>query len=110
MGEGSRGIDKKTVYRSGSRSPAALEPLTVSEGAGPQHLDQLSQELTKQKLSGRATELKEDIAARKADYDVGFPDELRDRPAADDTSANQAYEFTRTASDWELARYRPPLV
>lgn len=65
---------------------------------------------TKQDLSERAAELKTDIAAWETEYDVHSPDVLRERATADDVSAEQAYEFVRVASDWELARYRLSLV
>jgi len=71
---------------------------------------ELLDETTKQELSERAAELKEDIAAWKAEYDADSPDGLRERAAADNVSAEQAYELTRTASDWELARYHLSLV
>jgi DNA-binding transcriptional ArsR family regulator len=71
---------------------------------------ELLQETTKQELSEQAAELKTDIAAWKTEYDADSPDALRERAAADDVSAEQAYELTRTASDWELARYRLSLV
>jgi DNA-binding transcriptional ArsR family regulator len=65
---------------------------------------------TKQDLSERAAALKDDIAAWKAEYDADSPDELRERAAADDVSAERTHELTRTASDWSLARYRLSLV
>jgi DNA-binding transcriptional ArsR family regulator len=71
---------------------------------------ELLRETTKQELSEQAADLKHDIAAWKAEYDVDSPDVLRERAVADDVSAEQAYEFVRIASDWELARYRLSLV
>jgi DNA-binding transcriptional ArsR family regulator len=71
---------------------------------------ELLRETTKQELSEQAADLKNDIAAWKAEYDADSPDVLRERAAADDVSAEQAYEFVRIASDWELARYRLSLV
>ncbi|MDB2284522.1 helix-turn-helix domain-containing protein [Halorubrum ezzemoulense] len=71
---------------------------------------ELLDETTKQELSEQAAELKEDIAAWKAEYDADSPDRLREQAAADNVSAEQAYELTRTASDWELARYHLSLV
>lgn len=65
---------------------------------------------TKQELSEQAADLKNDIAAWETEYDVHSPDVLRERATADDVSAEQAYEFVRIASDWELARYRLSLV
>ena len=53
---------------------------------------------------------KNDIAAWEAEYDAHSPDVLRERATADDVSAEQAYEFVRIASDWELAQYRLSLV
>jgi predicted ArsR family transcriptional regulator len=71
---------------------------------------ELLEETTKKELSERAAELKDDIAARKTEYDVNSPDALRERAAADDVSAERAYELVQAASDWELARYRLSLV
>ncbi|RLM62423.1 hypothetical protein DVK07_19140 [Halorubrum sp. Atlit-26R] len=71
---------------------------------------ELLDETTKQELSEQAAELKDDIAAWKAEYDADSPDGLRERAAANKVSAEQAYELTRTASDWELARYHLSLV
>ena len=71
---------------------------------------ELLDETTKQELSEQAAALKDDIAAWKAEYDADSPDGLRERAAADNVSAEQAYELTRTASDWELARYHLSLV
>ena len=71
---------------------------------------ELLEETTKQELSEQAAALKDDIAAWKAEYDADSPDGLRERAAANNVSAEQAYELTRTASDWELARYHLSLV
>ena len=71
---------------------------------------ELLREMTKQELSETAAELKSEITAWKAEYDADSPDTLRERAAADDVSAEQAYEFARIASDWELAQYRLSLV
>lgn len=71
---------------------------------------ELLQETTKQDLSEQAADLKHDIAAWKAEYEIDSPEMLRERAAAADVSAEQAYEFVRIASDWELARYRLSLV
>lgn len=67
---------------------------------------ELLQEMTKQELSEQAADLKNDIAAWETEYDATSSDALRERAAADDVSAEQAYELTRAASDWDLARYR----
>jgi hypothetical protein len=71
---------------------------------------ELLRETTKQELSEQAAELKNEIAAWETEYDAHSPDVLRERATADDVSAEQAYEFVRIASDWELARYRLSLV
>jgi DNA-binding transcriptional ArsR family regulator len=71
---------------------------------------ELLQETTKQELSEQAADLKNDIAAWQTEYGADSPDTLRERAAADDVSAEQAYEFVRIASDWELAQYRLSLV
>ena len=99
-----------------------LGVVTASENDGTRHyypdplytqlrdVRELLDENTKRELSERATALKDDIAAWKAEYDVASPDDLRERAAADGVPAEQAHELTRTASDWELARYRLSLV
>jgi len=71
---------------------------------------ELLRETTKQELAEQAADLKTDIAAWKAEYEVDSPEVLRERAAADDVSAEQAYEFVRITSDWEFARYRLSLV
>ncbi|MFB6139694.1 MAG: winged helix-turn-helix domain-containing protein [Halosimplex sp.] len=71
---------------------------------------ELLRERTKQELSEQAAELKADVATWKTEYDADSPDVLRERAASDGVSAEQAYELTRTASDWELVRYRLSLV
>ncbi|RLM50070.1 hypothetical protein DVK06_12130 [Halorubrum sp. Atlit-28R] len=71
---------------------------------------ELLEETTKQELSEQATELKDDIAAWKTEYDADSPDRLRERAAADTVSAEQAAELTRAASDWSLARYHLSLI
>ncbi|WP_241434348.1 winged helix-turn-helix domain-containing protein [Natronorubrum tibetense] len=71
---------------------------------------ELLEDTTKRELSEQAVALKEDIAEWKAEYDADSPDALRERAAVDDVSAELAYELTRAASDWELARYRLSLV
>jgi len=71
---------------------------------------ELLEETTKQELSEQAAQLKEEIAAWKTEYDAASPDALRERAAADDISADEAYELTQVASDWELAQYRLSLV
>ena len=71
---------------------------------------ELIRESTKQELSEQAAGLKNDIAAWEAEYDANSPDALRERAAAEDTAAEQAYELVQAASDWELARYRLSLV
>ncbi|WP_205742927.1 winged helix-turn-helix domain-containing protein [Halalkalirubrum salinum] len=71
---------------------------------------ELLEDTTKRELSEQATALKEDIAQWKAEYNADSPDALRERAAVDDVPADQAYELTRAASDWELARYRLSIV
>lgn len=71
---------------------------------------ELLENTTKQELSERAEAMKEDIEEWKTEYDADSPDALRERAAEDDVPAEQAYELTRAASDWELARYRLSLV
>jgi len=71
---------------------------------------ELCQELTKQELSEQAAELKNDIEAWEAEYDADSPDALRERAAANNTTAEQSSELVQVASDWELAQYRLSLV
>ena len=99
-----------------------LGVVTATEDGGPRHyypdplytrlrdVRELLQETTKQELSEQAAALKNDIATWKAEYDADSPDTLRERAAAEDTAAEQAYELAQAASDWELARYRLSLV
>jgi predicted ArsR family transcriptional regulator len=71
---------------------------------------ELLRETTKRELSEQAAELKDDIAAWKAEYEVDSPEALRERAADVDVSAERAHELVAVASDWELARYRLSLV
>ena len=71
---------------------------------------ELLKETTKRELSEHAADLKNDIAAWQTEYNADSPDALRERAAADDVSAEEAYEFVRIASDWELVQYRLSLV
>ncbi len=71
---------------------------------------ELLEDTTKRELSEQAADLKNDIAALQTEYDADSPDALRERAAADDVTAERAYELVRAASDWELARYRLSLV
>jgi hypothetical protein len=99
-----------------------LDVVTVTEKNGTRHyypdplytrlrdVRELLRGTTKQELSEQAADLKNDIEAWKTEHDADSPDVLRERAAADDVSAEQAYEFVRIASDWELARYRLSLV
>ena len=70
----------------------------------------LLEETTKQELSEQAAGLRTDITAWKTEYDVDTPDTLRERSAEDNVSAEQAYELTRAASDWDLPRHHPSLI
>ncbi|MGM0605086.1 MAG: DUF7342 family protein [Halobacteriota archaeon] len=70
----------------------------------------LLEDTTKRELSEQAAALKEDIEAWNAQYGAGSPDALRERAAVDEIPAEQAYELTRAARDWELAPYRLSLV
>ena len=65
---------------------------------------------TKQELSEQAAALKADIEAWESEYGVDTPDALREQAAADTVAAEQAYEFTQVASDWDLARYQLSLI
>lgn len=99
-----------------------LGVVTATEADGTRHyypdplytrlrdVRELLEETTKRELSERATELKADIEAWTSEHGVDSPDALRERAVADDVSAERASELARTASDWELARYRLSLV
>ena len=99
-----------------------LGVVTATDGDGTRHyypdplytrlrdIRELLDGTTKQELSEQATELKDDIAAWKTEYDADSPDTLRERAVADTVSAEQASELTRTASDWDLARYHLSLI
>lgn len=99
-----------------------LGVVTVTETNGTRHyhpdplytrlrdVRELLEATTKRELSEQAAELKEEIAAWRAEYDAGSPTALRERAAADEVPAEQAYELVQVASDWELARYRLSLV
>lgn len=99
-----------------------LGVVTATEQAGTRHyyrdplytrlrdIRELLDDTTKRELSEQAASLKNDIAAWKTEYDAAAPDALRERAAMDDVSAEQAHELTRTASDWDLARYQLSLV
>jgi len=99
-----------------------LGVVTVTENDGTRHyypdplytrlrdVRELLQELTKQELSEQAAALKNDIAGWGAEYDANSPDTLRERAAAEEAAAEQAYELVQAASDWELAQYRLSLV
>ena len=61
-------------------------------------------------LAERAVSLKTDIESWQEKYGVASPDDLRSTAAAESTSAAEAGERRRTASDWELATYRLSLI
>lgn len=61
-------------------------------------------------LAELATDLKADIETWEDEFDVTSPDELRRTVAAEDTSADDALERRRAASDWEIAEYRLSLI
>jgi len=99
-----------------------LGVVTVTEKDGTRHyypdplytrlrdVRELLRETTKRELSERAAELKDDIAAWEAEYEVDSPEALRERAAEVGVSAERAHELVAVASDWELARYRLSLV
>ncbi|MFA9516605.1 winged helix-turn-helix domain-containing protein [Halopenitus sp. H-Gu1] len=99
-----------------------LGVVTTSEQDGTRHyypdplytrlrdIQELLEDSSKQELSEQATALKDDIEAWKGKYDADSPDMLRERAAVDGVSAEQAYELTQAASDWDLTRYRLSLV
>lgn len=65
---------------------------------------------TKQELSEQAAALKDDIEAWESEYGVDTPDGIREQAAAETVAAEQAYELTQVASDWDLARYQLSLI
>lgn len=73
-------------------------------------LRELVAEHDRDELAELATELKADVESWEDEYDVPSPDALRRTVAAEGTSAADAIERRRVASDWELAEYRLSLV
>lgn len=73
-------------------------------------LRELVTEHDRDELTALATDLKSDVESWEAEYGVTSPDELRSTAAAEDTSADEAIERRRAASDWELTEYRLSLV
>jgi predicted ArsR family transcriptional regulator len=61
-------------------------------------------------LAELAADIKADIESWRDEYDVASPDELRATAAAGGTSADEALDRRRVASDWELSAYRLSLV
>lgn len=70
-----------------------------------QTLRDLLEEHDREGLIDLKIELQSQIEDWKADYSADSPDDLRARTAETDT-ASQTRELKKTASDWELARYR----
>lgn len=70
-----------------------------------QTLRDLLEEHDRDGLIGLKIELQSQIEDWEDDYRVASPDELRTRATETDT-ASQTRELKKTASDWELARYR----
>jgi len=99
-----------------------LGVVTATETDGTQHyhpdplytrfrdVRELIRELSKQEITELAAEMEADIAGWKSEHDVGSPDTLRARAAADEISSERAVELTQTARDWDLTRYRLSLV
>lgn len=73
-------------------------------------LRELVAEYDREELTELATTLKADIEAWQDEYDVSTPDELRSTVASSTTTAEQARERRRVASDWELTKYRLSLI
>lgn len=73
-------------------------------------LRELVTEHDRDELTELAAALKDDIESWQVEYEVTSPDELRSTAAAKDTSADEAMERRRTASDWELSEYRLSLI
>jgi len=73
-------------------------------------LRELVAEHDRDELVGLAVDLKDEIESWQEEYGVASPDELRSTAAGDGTSADEAIERRRVASDWELAAYRLSLV
>lgn len=73
-------------------------------------LRELVGEYDRDELTELAADLKADIESWEEEYDVTSPDELRSTAAAEGTSANEAMERRRAASDWELTKYRLSLI
>lgn len=73
-------------------------------------LRELVAEYDRDELTELAADLKDDVESLQDEYDVASPDELRSTVAAEDTSADEAIERRRTASDWDLTKYRLSLI
>lgn len=61
-------------------------------------------------LTELAAALKADVESWQDEFGVRSPDELRSTAAGEGTSADEALERRRVASDWELTEYRLSLV
>ncbi|MFB6280588.1 MAG: ArsR family transcriptional regulator [Haloferacaceae archaeon] len=73
-------------------------------------LRELVTEHDRDELTELAADLKADVESWQDEYEVTSPDELRSTAAAEDTSADEAMERRRAASDWELTKYRLSLI
>ena len=73
-------------------------------------LRELVNEYDRDELTELAANLKADIESWEAEYDVTSPDNLRRRAVGEGTTAEEAMERRRTASDWELTNYRLSLI
>lgn len=73
-------------------------------------LRELVTEYDRDELTKLAVDLKADIESWQDEYDVRSPDELRSTAAAEETARDEAIERRRTASDWELTKYRLSLI
>ncbi len=71
---------------------------------------ELVTEYDRDELTELAADLKADIESWQDEYDVTSPDDLQSTAAAEDTSADEAMERRRAASDWELTKYRLSLI
>lgn len=73
-------------------------------------LRELVNEYDRDELTELAANLKADIESWEAEYDVTSPDDLRRTAVGEGTTAEEAMERRRTASDWELTNYRLSLI
>lgn len=61
-------------------------------------------------LLDAAADVKEALEAFREEYGVDTPDDLRARAAAPETSASEAREYKKVASEWETVEHRRSVI